>query len=396
MASKAAVDQFRLPPEVRKAAGAGWRLFPIKAGDKRPPLLKSWPTKASRDLGQLESWATQFPECNWGMATGSDSKVFVLDVDGEKGRGALLAFRRQDQELPATLTVTTGSGIHLYFRWPESHSVRNSARKVAEGLDVRGEGGYVVIPPSVHPSGEQYAYVDETTPIACAPDWLLAVVGQNEAQPSAKLEPEIGILHQGTRNDGLTRLGGALRRRGANLEDLETKLLLANAERCRPPLQDAEVLRIAASVALYPIGGPDPLERAWASATEGALSIKSKYERFLALARHLQLARPGLSIALPLQRIGALMGCDWTQAKRWRKRAIGEGWLRPVERYVPHRKAALYFFTECPTREPRGTVPLGQSVPLKEPTSGLVGHQSVSPSGTSAEQTEKGYLEGWL
>ena len=394
MASKAAVGQFRLPPEVRKAAGLGWRLFPIKAGDKRPPLLKNWPANASSDLGQLEAWAVKFPECNWGMATGSGSKVFVLDVDGEKGKSALLAFNGKGQELPATLTVTTGNGIHLYFCWPESHSIRNSARKLAQGLDIRGEGGYVVIPPSVHPNGTQYAFDDPDKPIADAPEWLLQLIAQNET-PEARIPiAEIGILVKGQRNDGLFRYGCALRRRGAGLQELETELLQANARRCRPPLPDAEVLRIAASAATYPIGGPDPLECAWATVLKETHS--SRYEHFLDLARQLQLVRPGLPIALPLLRIGTLMDCDWTQVRRWRQRGVKEGRLRPAGKYVPHRKAGSYILTECPTREAKTTVPLGKSVPLKAPTSGLVGHQSVSPSGTSAEQTEKGYLEGWL
>ena len=89
-----------------------------------------------------------------------------------------------------------------------------------------------------------------------------------------------------------------------------------------------------------------------------------------------------MTIALPLQRIGALMDCDWTQVRRWRIRAVREGWLWPVERYVAHRRAGHYSYLECPTRadatEERTTgsdaVPLGTTVPLTSTTSGLVGH----------------------
>jgi hypothetical protein len=74
-----------LPPEIIAAAGRGWRLFPVKAGDKKPPLLKDWPAKASCDLSQLEEWARRFPGCNWGLACGPESGVYVLDIDGEAG-----------------------------------------------------------------------------------------------------------------------------------------------------------------------------------------------------------------------------------------------------------------------------------------------------------------------
>lgn len=132
-----------LPEEVRKAASRGWRLFPVKARDKKPPLLKGWRDKATCNLEQLEAWAVEFPGCNWGMATGRGSGVFVLDMDGEPGLASLLAFHRQGKEIPDTLTVNTERGSHLYFRWPEYLIIHNSAARLAPGLDVRGEGGYV-------------------------------------------------------------------------------------------------------------------------------------------------------------------------------------------------------------------------------------------------------------
>src|SRR5712692_4654517 len=74
---------------------------------------------------------------------------------------------------------------------------------------------------------------------------------------------KIGILPRSQRNDGLTRLGGALRRKGSTPAEIGTELLAANARRCRPPLGEVEVFKIAASVARYEPGGPDPLETAW-------------------------------------------------------------------------------------------------------------------------------------
>ena len=102
--------------------------------------------------------------------------------------------------------------------------------------------------------------------------------------------------------------------------------------------------RRGASAAIYQVGGPDPLETAW-QAIQGE-TYRSNYDRFLALARRLQRARPDQTIALPLERIGALMGVHHTAAGLYRKEAVANGCLEPAGEYVPHRRAGLYRFSE--------------------------------------------------
>lgn len=97
----------------------------------------------------------------------------MLDVDGEPRLAAVSEFQRLGKELPRTLTAQTGKGSHAYFRWPVGLELRNSASKLARGLDVRAAGGYVIVPPSVHPTGTVYEFVDEEVPVASAPEWLL-------------------------------------------------------------------------------------------------------------------------------------------------------------------------------------------------------------------------------
>jgi hypothetical protein len=328
--------------EVQQAAACGWRLSPSCRPDdsSRPekergkvPLLSKWQYRASADLAQLEEWGVQFPGCNWGVVTGRTSGVFVLDVDGVSGRESLLAFHRQGRMVPDTLTVSTGRGKHIYFRWPEGQTIRNSAGKLAKGLDIRGDRGYAVIPPSIHQTGARYAYIDPNASIADAPAWLLDLV----AQP---FHAGVSILCEGHRNDGLMRLAGAWRRRGASRDEIERRLRVENVRRCRPPLPDAEVIKIAASAARYPVGGPDPLERAWQCVL--AEPHNTTYQKLLALARHLQIARPGLPIALPLVRIGEHMSCDWTLVRRYRRRAQSEGFIVEVKPYLRNRMAAQF------------------------------------------------------
>lgn len=370
--------------EIARLAQRGWRLLPCAPCGKTP-LLKFWPALASSDLATIRGWTAKHHDCNWGVETGPDSGVFVLDVDGEAGRASLAALEAKHGPLPATLTSRTGredGGEHRWFNYSSDREIRGNAGKLGRGLDVRGAGGYVIVPPSIHESGREYQWADPEQPIADAPIWLLDLLRMEGRMDYNPPSAHIRILAEGQRNDALFRFGCAMRRRGATQDEIERRLLQKNERECKPPLGTDEVLKIAASAARYAQGGPDPLETAWGIVLSE--SHRRGFEQFVALARHLQLARPGLPIALPLIRIGDLMECDWTQARRWRKKAISEGWLRLKERYIPHVKAALYTFHEIPasTVPLRPNVPLRQDAPLAEPTSGLAGQVGSVYSGT--------------
>ena len=364
--------------EYVRLAAQGWRLFPCAPRNK-PPLLKGWRTLASSDPATIRKWAVKHPDCNWGVACGADSGVWVIDVDGNPGRDSLSALEAKYGPLPATFAVQTARGMHFYFAYPATGTIRNSTGKLGAGLDVRGEGGYVLIPPSTHPSGASYEWVSANLQLApaCAPVWLLEIV-TSATRPVVEAR-EIGILPEGRRNDGLTRSGGYLRRKGLTLPQIETNLLDQNARRCRPPLAEQEVRQIALSVSRYPVGGPDPLETAWQAIHKEA--CQSNYERFVALALQLQLARPEQPIALPLQRIAGLLGCDWTQPRAYRKRAVLAGIIHRVGDYIPHRKAATYRVTH-PLVE---NVTLTVEHPLRTPTIGLVGDRDFPVVGELGE-----------
>jgi len=331
----------------------GWRLFPCVERDK-VPLLKNWPRSASSDMDVIRRWAQKHKSCNWGVATGPASGVFAVDVDGESGEKSFSSLVDQHGAWKETLAVTTARGQHFYFDWPASGTIRNSAGKLGAGVDVRGDGGYCVIPPSTHPSGARYEWTTANLQISPAPKWLLERI--TSATRTTAQAAEIGILPQGTRNDGLARLAGAMRRKGVALPEIEHALLEHNVRRCRPPLLDAEVRKIAESIARYGPGGPDPLQSAW-QASEGEYG--SNYQRFLALSRQLQQDRPEQAIALPLERIGELMGLHWSAVGIYRRKAVNAGLLQACGQYIPHRRAGLY------------RVSLGETL-TKTLTSGLV------------------------
>jgi hypothetical protein len=254
----AAVVVHGIPPEVRAAAGRGWRLFPVEARGKLP-LIKGWPEAATSDIAQLETWAHQYPACNWGLATGTGSGVVVIDVDGAEGRAALADLERQGFTLPVTLTVTTGrtdGGEHRYYRQPSGVDIRNDqSGKIGAQVDVRGTGGFVVCPPSVHASGKQYRFIDPNAPVADLPGWVIKRLTVRPPMTIATAQTSPQPVGRGSRTNTLVSLAGTMQRRGMSLKAIEAALLAENAAKCAPPLPEAKVKNIAADIVKrYPAG----------------------------------------------------------------------------------------------------------------------------------------------
>jgi len=136
----------------------GYHVLPLPTRQKAPPP-SGWNQYSSRAASQAElcEWWTRNPSASIGAATGAGAGVCVVDLDGPKAREW-----GQKNRLYSPMTVITGredGGLQLWYRWPENGTVKNSASKLAEGVDVRGEGGYGILPPSVHPNGRVYSSV---------------------------------------------------------------------------------------------------------------------------------------------------------------------------------------------------------------------------------------------
>lgn len=245
-----------LPHAVIEAARRGGRLFPVKAHGKLP-LIADWPSKASSESAVLEAWAREYPGCNWGMTTGQPSGVFVIDVDGASGRAAVAELGRQGLPFPATLTVTTGradGGEHRYFRMPSGVDIHNDqSGRIGPHIDVRGTGGFVVCPPSIHPSGAGYRFVDPSAAIADAPEWVIARLTARQITPTSTAQAGPQTVAAGSRTNALVSLAGTMQRRGMSPEAIEAALLAENAAKCSPPLPEAKVRSIARDIpARYP------------------------------------------------------------------------------------------------------------------------------------------------
>lgn len=200
----------------------GWRVFPV--GRDKVPCIKGGCNAASRDPEIIAGWGQQFPEANVAVPTGAESGIFVIDCDRDD---ALERLRRLGR-LPDTLIARSHRGVHLYFLHCGGRVVNRSGKLVErsssryrsdrwveiEGLDIRGDGGSITVPPSVHASGREYQWIDAGVPIALPPPWLLRMLGEKREallRPDFERQPPSldGIVErleragEGTRNHAL-------------------------------------------------------------------------------------------------------------------------------------------------------------------------------------------------
>lgn len=230
----------------------GWKIFPVNG---KVPVTEHGLKDATSEHRMIPVWWEAHPGRGIGLATGQVSGVWVLDLDGDEGKESFRELQKDQDRLPKTVSAKTGKGFHLYYRMPSGRDVRNSASKVGPGIDVRGTGGYVVVPPSPHPSGSRYEWVARRSPddvqVADAPTWLLNLVLERTRRSSPVAEPVEATIAEGGRNQTLTSLGGTMRRRGMARDAILAALRAENEAKCSPPLDDEEVEQIADSVSRY-------------------------------------------------------------------------------------------------------------------------------------------------
>jgi hypothetical protein len=232
-------------------AARGLHVFPCRPRDKRPATANGL-KDATTDPDIIRAWWQQQPDNNIAIATGAASGIFVLDVDGLDAEAALRRLEAEHGGLPATVEAITARGRHVYFRSPQE-TVRNSAGKVGPHIDVRGDGGYVIAPPSIHPNGRRYCWsVDSANYIADAPGWLLAK-HKDAAIATTTLSAEwrtlIEGVSEGARDCSVARLAGHLLRHHVNAFVTLGLLQAWNAANCMPPLPPADIERIVNSIA---------------------------------------------------------------------------------------------------------------------------------------------------
>ncbi len=261
-------------------AGKGIPVFPLHSVDEggncscggkpgckpgKHPRTKHGFHDATTDASRITAWWNRYPEANIGIPTGKRTGLLVLDVDHPAGLDALEA---EHGKLTATRTHSTGSGgMHRLYRYPAGEHFGNSSGDLPDGYDIRGEGGYIVAPPSA--TTRPYEVLDRL-PLGDAPEWLLealrhphsaavvptaAGIGTETPRSSG---PIGGPIPDGRRNGTLFKYGCALRAQGFEQAAILEELKGTNGKLCRPPLDAGEVEKIALSASRYEPGNASP------------------------------------------------------------------------------------------------------------------------------------------
>jgi len=235
-----------------KLLGSGMPVFPV-GRDKKP--LVAWKQYQERlpIEEEVKTWWNQHPYANIGLTTGHLSGLIVVDPDSQE---ATRAFKENYPEAKETLQAQTGREGARHFYFIHEPGITNDAGKLlGPGIDVRGEGGYVVVPPSIHANGKSYQWLNKNKPIAL-PDKLrkILVSRSKDGKPfnDGLTQPDGEKIPDHQRNVTLTSLAGSMRRRGMSEEAIKAAILKENSLKCDPPLDESEVNKIAKSVAGYP------------------------------------------------------------------------------------------------------------------------------------------------
>lgn len=232
----------------------GWSVLPLRKREKRPLIRWEMFQAELPSVSDVTGWFRRWPDANLGVVTGTISNLIVIDIDpNHGGADALEDLERRFGAMPATVESRTGGGgRHLYFAHP-GFPVRNRVG-IGRGIDLRGDGGYVVAPPSIHPSGEPYRWLSGQAPEECElaplPHWLAAAAGVLRPGRSVGDWRRLVLegVPEGQRNSTIASLTGHLLWHGVDTTVTLELMLAWNRQRCRPPLDDAEVAQVVRNI----------------------------------------------------------------------------------------------------------------------------------------------------
>ncbi len=232
----------------------GWKVFPVTPGQKAPPLTAHGFRDASNDPEQIKWWWRQWSTANIALATGTISEIadFETDkkpyADGEKSLAEWAINTGID--IPETWCFQSGGGgIHRLF-----HGSTPSKTGILPAVDVRGEGGYAILPPSRHPSGQYYVWMENHAPhqlpVASLPAETFFLLADERSTPLEAPEE----IPEGTRNNTLFKLACKLRGMGLDENEILPAMTVVNENRCIPPMDASEVEHICRSAVKYAPG----------------------------------------------------------------------------------------------------------------------------------------------
>ncbi|MCG3122057.1 MAG: hypothetical protein GIKADHBN_00433 [Phycisphaerales bacterium] len=236
----------------------GYSVFPCWP-DTKDPMTTHGFKDATTDAEQIKRWWKRTPGANVAIATDG---LLVVDVDGKDNKWLSDQPDRLAELVASPTAATPRGGRHFLFRQPEGRRVSISSGDVAHRIDIRADGGYLVVAPSVVNS-KVYSWAGCDFPPArddlpLAPEWLLEVAIEKPRKQARRIASSLlksqGPIAEGERNSTLTSLAGCMRRRGLDEAQILDALRGINDQRCRPTLGDPELQSIARSIGRYPAG----------------------------------------------------------------------------------------------------------------------------------------------
>lgn len=234
----------------------GWAVFPCAPGAKEPLIPASAGGRgfldATTDEAQIRRWWEATPRANIGVATGLSGLV-VVDVDTKnQGDATYDGLRAECGALifDTVTALTPSGGSHLVYAI-DGTVVKSGAHVLGPGIDIRADGGYVVVAPSVV-NGKPYHWEVGYSPRDRQPAiWPDALDSKIMRKAFAAPLDESRSIPDGERNAVMTSLAGSMRRRGFDFDEIVGALQVTNHKRCVPALPSADVDRIAQSVCRY-------------------------------------------------------------------------------------------------------------------------------------------------
>jgi putative DNA primase/helicase len=233
---------------------AGLKVFPVRG---KIPAVSGWKKLATSNSAQIRE-IFQNSHTGIGMATGQGSGVTVLDVDVKNGLDGFSTLRNHGIEIPSTVCVLTPTGGRQYY-FKYNSLVKNKVSAICEksGIDIRNDGGLVIMPKSVHPNGGIYEFQAEQgygeIELAEIPDALLAFIIEKNSKDIKNFElPD--KINDGERNNILFKYAAQLRSSGLDKKEILPALYVVNTERCHPPYEKDKLEIIADSACTYPKG----------------------------------------------------------------------------------------------------------------------------------------------
>ncbi|MBM4222890.1 MAG: DUF3987 domain-containing protein, partial [Gammaproteobacteria bacterium] len=204
---------------------------------------------ASTDILTIQSWWNKWPKANIGIITGKLSGKIVIDIDPKNG--GLTSLEHLEEiysDIPGAKVKTGGNGFHFYLEHPITKMIKNKVN-IMPGIDIRGDGGYIVAPPSTHYTGGVYEWLSPISNSVNIPEWFFNLYDQNhsiEKNTSKKL-----TIESGGRNNFLTSVAGSLKKHGLDRDAIQKSLDFLNQEFCIPRLNITELLSITKSIERY-------------------------------------------------------------------------------------------------------------------------------------------------